>query len=71
MTNYYTTRYVGKRRLSTTGEVGVSLTTSGNYVAELRYDRKRHRIGTYATLDEAVAARKAAEHKYWGLAHAS
>lgn len=51
---------------SKTGIVGVKITESGRYVAQIMVDGKLITIGNYATLNEAAKARCKAELKYYG-----
>ena len=48
-------------KASTTGVRGVTLKKDGRYKAELTFQKKRHYLGVYRTLEEAVKARKQAE----------
>lgn len=50
-------------RNNTTGHRGTSF-TGGRYVAQVMVDRKTIRLGRYSKLEDAIAARKAAEQKY-------
>ena len=50
---------------SQTGVRGVYLTQSGKYEAKLEFQRKRYHLGTFETLEEAAAARKEGEEKYY------
>ena len=49
-----------------TGVVGVSQTRSGKYMACYSVDGRLKRIGLFPTLEEAKAAREAAEVQYYG-----
>lgn len=49
---------------SRTGVTGVIPGNSG-YVATLRYNGHLNYLGTFSTVEEAQAARKASEEKYW------
>jgi len=56
----------GPQTNNTSGYLGVSRhTTNNKWVAELWAYRKKHYIGSYDRLQDAVEARKAAEHKYF------
>ena len=48
-------------KASTTGVRGVTLCRNGRYKAELTFQKKRHYLGSYASLEEAGKARKQAE----------
>jgi hypothetical protein len=48
------------------GVVGVSKTKSGKYLAYCSVGGKIKRLGLFVTIEEAVAARKAAEVSYYG-----
>ena len=51
---------------NTTGVNGVSFyKTNQKYCVQIRVNNKLHHIGFYTTIEEATAARKAAELKYW------
>ena len=51
---------------STLGILGVKKVKSGKYVAQIMVDRKQIHLGRFANLDDAIAARAAAELKYYG-----
>ena len=51
---------------NTSGVAGVSKTSSGRWRARITVNRKEIRIGTYDTIEEAIAARKDAEVRYYG-----
>ena len=52
---------------STTGHKGVSYQKKlGTYRAYITINRKQIHLGSFATIDEAVKAREAAEEKYFG-----
>lgn len=56
-------------RHSKTGRTGVCLNPNKEgYVVFIHANRKQHYIGAFDSFDEAVAAREAAEEKYWGKA---
>lgn len=62
----------GARRNSRSGHAGVVWRPSktgggGTWRAGIMVNGKQINIGTYQSLDEAIAARKAAEMKYWGF----
>ncbi len=50
------------------GVRGVTVRRSGPnpYVAQIMVDRKVHYLGSFNTLESAVAARQAAELEHWG-----
>lgn len=51
---------------STTGQKGVSYQKKlGTYRAYITINRKQIHLGSFATIEEAVKARKAAEEKYF------
>jgi len=52
---------------NTSGVTGVYLNKrTGNWYSQIVVNRKTHCLGTYASFDDAVAARKAAEERYFG-----
>lgn len=51
---------------NTSGYPGVSRLRTGKWGAYIKINKKRIWLGTFNTKDEAIAARKAAEHKYLG-----
>lgn len=58
--------YDQKKPISnTSGKVGVSSTKNGTWVAYIDCEKRIH-LGTFKTFEEAVAARKAVELKYFG-----
>jgi hypothetical protein len=58
---------VGIRSNNTTGVTGVwREKRRSKWVAEIKRDGIKHFLGQYDSFDEAVAARKAAEEKYFG-----
>lgn len=57
-----------RRRLfknNTSGQRGVSCLSTGKFLAAIRFEGRTVRLGQFAALREAIAARKAAEDKYW------
>lgn len=52
-----------------TGTVGVCQLKNGRYCAYISLHGKRHHLGTFKTLDEAVAARKQGEAMHLGTMH--
>lgn len=60
------------RSTNTTGVTGVQAVQhkdgTTHYKARITFQRKEHNLGTFDTLKEAAAARKAAEEKYFGVA---
>ncbi len=50
---------------NTSGHTGISLTPNGRYRARIVVDRNEIHIGTYDTVEEAVAARLDAERKHY------
>lgn len=54
------------QRNNTSGYPGVSRLRTGKWGAYIKVNKKRIWLGTYNTVGEAIAARKAAEHKYLG-----
>jgi hypothetical protein len=55
------------RRGSASGVLGVSLDRAkGRWRAEIKIAGKGHFLGNFDTIEEAAAARKAGEDKYWG-----
>jgi len=58
-------RNTGTQR-SASGVRGVRQRASGRWRAVLSINHKNIHLGTYATIEEAAAARKAGELKYWG-----
>lgn len=51
---------------NTTGYRGILLTWKGQYYVDISSNKKRHYLGTFDDLEEAISARKAGEVKYWG-----
>ena len=57
----------GPRSDNTTGVRGVYKQGNGNsWFARIYVNKERIHLGNYATFEEAVQARKAAEEKFWG-----
>ena len=59
-------RNVRIRKNSKTGVTGVSKTNSGTYMAKVTVKKVSYYSKCYATVEEAAAARKELEVKYWG-----
>ena len=58
----------GISKSNTSGTKGVHPARyAGKWCATIGVNRVSVRIGTFATKEEAIAARKAAEQKYWGV----
>lgn len=57
-------------RAQTRLNVGVYKTRGGKYQAHIKANGKRYYLGTFDAIEEARAARKAGERKYWGQAAA-
>ena len=55
---------MGKKRTNTSGATGVRVLPSGKFYAYIMVHRKQISLGSYATLEEAVLARKSAEAQY-------
>ena len=54
-----------KHNTNTSGHTGVSWEKrSGKWLAYIYHDKKRHHLGYFLKLDDAVSARKMAEHKF-------
>ena len=51
---------------NTTGVSGVFRTRNGKWTARIGSNGSHHQLGTYDSFSDAVAARKAAEEKYFG-----
>lgn len=51
---------------STTGTNGVALTQEGRYRAYINFQRKQIHLGCYRDINDAIAARKAAEEELYG-----
>lgn len=51
---------------STTGVNGVTRSSSGGYRAYINFQRKQITLGSFTNLEDAVAARKAAEEELYG-----
>lgn len=54
-----------RNKNSSTGITGVSVHQSGRYRAYITVDRKQIGLGYYDNVEDAIAARKAAEQKYF------
>ena len=65
-TNSENTRNQKLSKLNTSGITGVSRRKNGRWFARLTCNGKIHCLGTYDTKEEAAAARRAAEDKYFG-----
>jgi len=48
---------------NTSGIVGVSRARSGKWIARILYNRRHHHLGTFASKEEAAAARTSAERR--------
>ena len=60
-------RNVGKLSNNTSGVKGVSFYKSlGKYRAQIFVNGKRFHLGYFTSFEDAAAARRAAELKYWG-----
>ena len=58
----------GLNKNNGSGARGVTVRKSGPnpYIAQIMVDRKVHHLGSFPTLESAVAARRAAELEHWG-----
>ena len=57
----------GKRSDNTSGHTGVSwYKPYSKWLAHIKHNQKQINLGYFTTIEEAVAARKAGELKYWG-----
>lgn len=56
----------GAKITNSTGHRGIYKTRSGRFGAGIQAFGKPISLGVYDTLEEAIAARKAGEKKYWG-----
>ncbi len=57
----------GKYSSNTSGHPGVYWDKqSSKWVARIKHNQKRVHLGYFATIEEAIAARKAGELRYWG-----
>ena len=54
-----------KKSLSSTGIRGVTKKKNGKYLAQIGYKNKNYNLGTYERIEDAIAARKAGEEKYY------
>lgn len=59
-------RNIKMNKLNTSGIIGVSRKKNGRWYARITFNGKKYYLGTYDTKEEAAAARKAAEDKYFG-----
>lgn len=58
----------GKAGNNTSGHTGVCWhKQKSKWQTHIKHNRKRIHLGYFATIEEAVAARKAGELKYWGV----
>ena len=57
------------QRNNKSGCTGVRQHKCGKWVASINVDGLRIHLGLYKRLEDAVAARKAAEERYWGIEH--
>ena len=63
-------RNVGKLSNNTSGVKGVSFYKSlGKYRAQIFVNGKRFHLGYFTSFEDAAAARRAAELKYWGRSY--
>ena len=59
---------LNKRKMANkSGARGVWVTKSGKYHAVISVNNKRHCLGTFESLEDAIAARHEAELKYFGI----
>jgi len=58
------TKNLSLQKRNKTGCIGVDRLATGKYRATIRSENKVYRLGHFSTLDEAVAARKAAEREH-------
>ncbi len=66
VTNKQNLQNAGKRSNNTSGHSGVRwYRQSSKWVACITHNYKRIHLGFFATIEEAIAARKAAEKLYW------
>ena len=54
------------KKNNTSGHAGVRIKPYGRFTARIMVNRKEIWLGSYATFEEAVAARRAGELKYYG-----
>lgn len=58
----------GLRKSNKTGKTGVYLRgDSKRWAAEIKKDGRKHYLGSFTTIEEAINARRAAEAKYYGF----
>jgi len=57
----------GARKHSLTGILGVSPTASGKYKARIQVEGRQIDLGVFSMIEEANAARLAAEVRLWGI----
>ena len=69
VTNSENSRNTGNRSNNTSGVKGVHLYKHGKYGAFITVNKNQIYLGVFANLEDAVAARKAAELKYWGRSY--
>lgn len=55
-----------KQKSKATPTPGIQIKPNGRYRVRITVDRKEIAVGTFDTMDEAIAARHAAERKYYG-----
>ena len=66
VTNKQNLQNAGKYSHNTSGHSGVSwYKRDSKWIAHIRHNQKLIHLGCFATIEEAVAARKAAEKLYW------
>jgi hypothetical protein len=66
VTNKQNQQNSGKRRDNTSGYQGVFWHKRDyRWVAQIKHNQKQIHLGYFATTEEAIAARKAAEKLYW------
>lgn len=59
------TRIKGSTKLGRSGHPGIRLSNCGNWEAQICFHGKRHHLGTFKELSEAIAARQQAEKAFW------
>ena len=66
-TNKQNQQNTGKRRDNTSGHPGVYwYKRISKWQAQITHNQKHIHLGSFTTVEEAIAARKAGELKYWG-----